>query len=79
MAHLYQVVNLNPAGNLGIPHTGSVNAGIRLHFHLVSEEHRPTLGDFMPSAALLLGKSKAVRADHGPVLQNHAVSQRVRG
>src|ERR1700677_5004934 len=60
VAHLHQVIDLDPAGNLRVAYAGPVDAGVGLNFHLVPQNRRSALRDFMPSAAILLGKSEAI-------------------
>src|SRR5580765_3264382 len=69
-----EVVELGTASDARFSDSGTVNAGICLDFDIVLENGRAGLLHLVPSSVFLLGKTKAVSADDGTVLQNDTIS-----
>ena len=68
MSDLYQIVDLHPALYARLANAGAIDAGIGLHFHIVTDYYRSRLRDLVPSPLGSLGEAESVRADHDSVL-----------
>src|SRR6516165_12560182 len=52
VSDLCEVVDLHPARDAGLSHTGAIDAGIGLHFDIVLEHRRTRLCDLLPVIAI---------------------------
>src|SRR5271157_4239920 len=75
MPNLHQVVDFDAATNAGHSDAGAIDTGVRLYFDIALQHRRARLRDFLPALAVA-GKSEAVAANNGAVLQNDVVTQR---
>ena len=75
MSNLHEVVDFHAAPNACFTHAGTVNAGVRLHFHGIFQHRQPGLHDLVPGAGIIFGEAEAVRSNDGAVLQNDVVPE----
>ena len=73
MANEHQVVQLGAPADSRFADGGPIHTRIGLHLDVVFQHCRTGLQHLVPSAIVLMGKSKPVSADNHPVLQDHAI------
>src|SRR5260370_24094004 len=67
-------MDLNASTDASFADGGEVDAGVRLDLHIVVNDDRSGLRNFVPASFVSLGETKAVRADHDAVVQQHVVA-----
>src|SRR5436190_2177803 len=75
VSNLHQVIDLHAASDAGFADASAVDAGVRLHLHVVSNHDSGGLRNLVPSSLRSLGKAKAIRADDDSILQQHVVAK----
>src|ERR1700674_196711 len=75
VADLHQIVDLGAAGNVGFADAGAVDAGVSLDFHIVLDDDRHGLRDFVPAAEIIFGEPETVGANDHAILQQHVIPQ----
>src|SRR5271157_628048 len=75
MPHLHQVVDFDAATNAGLSDAGAIDTGVRLYLDIALQHRRARLRNLLPALSVA-GKSEAVAANHGAILQNDVVTQR---
>src|SRR5271167_2201056 len=75
VSHLHQVVDFDATSDPGFADAGTIDAGVRLYLDIALEHRGSGLRDLLPALSVA-GKSKAVAANDGTVLQNDVVTQR---
>ena len=58
---LHQIVDLHPAPNASFADAGPVNARVGLDFHIVADDHRCRLRDFVPASFMRFRESRSRR------------------
>src|SRR5208282_4114144 len=74
VADLHQIVDLHAAANASFANAGPIDAGVRLYLHVVFDDYRSRLRDFVPMGIGGLGETEAVGADDHAVLQQDVVA-----
>src|SRR4029077_1584125 len=75
VAHLDKVVDFGAARDVRLADAGAVDASVGLDFHIVFQNCRAGLDNFVPVSGVVFGEAEAVGADHHAILQHHVVSQ----
>src|SRR5207302_2037525 len=73
VANKHEVVQLGAPADSRFSDGSPVHTGVGLHLDVVFQHCRTGLQHLVPSAIVLMGKSKPVSADNHPVLQDHAI------
>jgi hypothetical protein len=71
---LDQVIDLCAICDFGFAYSGPVNAGVGLYVNVVANPRGSRLGNFLPMALAVLGKSEAVGSDDGSVFEGDMVA-----
>ena len=74
MGDLYKVVDLDAVADHCVFDCATIYRGVRSDFDIVADDDGADLRDFAPAVARGL-QAEAVRTDHGPWMQNAAVTQ----
>src|SRR5258708_6600846 len=74
VANQDQVVDFCAAADAGFADGCAVDGGVGLNFHVVFQDGRAGLRNFVPRAVFLFGEAEAVRSDDRSVLEQDAIA-----
>lgn len=74
MADQNEVIDFCTVADAGFADSGAIDTSVSLNFHVIFENGRAGLRDFVPGAVLAFGEAEAVGSDDGAVLENDAIA-----
>src|SRR5260221_5368718 len=70
----HKVIDFCTTADAGFANSGAVDGRVGLDFHVVFQDGRAGLGNFVPGAVFLFGEAEAIGADDHSVLEQHAIA-----
>src|SRR5258708_36653672 len=69
-----EIIDFCAAADAGFANRGAVDGGVGLNFHVVFQDGRAGLRNFVPGAVFLFGEAETIGADDRSVLEQDAIA-----